>query len=390
MVVSPLVAQLSDRFGRRHFGSWGRIGWIIFFSGHRIRDRSLTHRLWFEAIPWGIIQAGTWPVFAAAHSDVFGERPQLSARIKSRDGMYISIAGVCGPIVTVLVSRTVGLAATEHLCSVLAGASIVLQLANKETLTPAKRKPFSLSQANPFANVHLLFTNGPGLRRLASSTSLWFWCNEIWSTQAAFRMGVLRWTPIQTGIFDCIYHLTETVAHKPLVDPILKACSNRSAFEIGALLSALAYLVQSFSWWSAAGAASKLRMSLQYGVGICLLTTVPVTMKYTMRAMVVACAPLHSRICLHVSAPVLRAGGCTQARHQREPERGARPAQLSLRRAWADHGYLLWVVLGRSLPLLLFKRAGDALVAALGAWRCAAPAPPRLSPPRITLCWGFV
>ena len=217
MVVSPLVAQLSDRFGRRHFGSWGRIGWIIFFSGHRIRDRSLTHRLWFEAIPWGIIQAGTWPVFAAAHSDVFGERPQLSARIKSRDGMYISIAGVCGPIVTVLVSRTVGLAATEHLCSVLAAASIVLQLANKETLTPAKRKPFSLSQANPFANVHLLFTNGPGLRRLASSTSLWFWCNEIWSTQAAFRMGVLRWTPIQTGIFDCIYHLTETVAHKPLV-----------------------------------------------------------------------------------------------------------------------------------------------------------------------------
>ena len=33
-------------------------------------------------------------------------------------------------------------------------------------------------------------------------------------------------------------------------------------------------------------------MSLQYGVGICLLTTVPVTMKYTMRAMVVACAHL--------------------------------------------------------------------------------------------------
>ncbi len=96
----------------------------------------------------------------------------------------------------------------------------------------------------------------------------------------------------------------ETGFHTDAVsDPILKACSNRSAFEIGALLSALAYLVQSFSWWSAAGAASKLRMSLQYGVGICLLTTVPVTMKYTMRAMVVACAPLHRR---HLSRCMIR------------------------------------------------------------------------------------
>ena len=63
--------------------------WVIFFSGHKIRDRSLAHRALFEAIPWGIIQAGTWPVFSAAHSDLFGTRPELSARIKSADGFWM-------------------------------------------------------------------------------------------------------------------------------------------------------------------------------------------------------------------------------------------------------------------------------------------------------------
>ena len=82
MFCSPLVASLSDQVGRKHLMTWGRLGWIIFFSGHRIRDRSLAHRALFEAVPWGIIQAGTWPVFSAAHSDVFGQRPELSARIK--------------------------------------------------------------------------------------------------------------------------------------------------------------------------------------------------------------------------------------------------------------------------------------------------------------------
>lgn len=98
MFFSPLVASLSDQFGRKHFMTWGRIGPIIFFSGHMIRDRSLGHRALFEAVPWGIIQAGTWPVFSAAHSDVFGERPELSGRIKSADGLWVDLTGMIGPL----------------------------------------------------------------------------------------------------------------------------------------------------------------------------------------------------------------------------------------------------------------------------------------------------
>jgi MFS family permease len=196
MFFSPLVASLSDLLGRRHLMTWGRIGPIIFFSGHTIRDRSLRHRALFEAIPWGILQAGTWPVFAAAHSDMFGERPELSGRIKSADGQWVDLAGMVGPLIGIGLSRVLGLAATEHVSSLLTLLSMAINLSNRETLKASEKKPFRIANANPFSNIGLLLRNGPGLRRLTLSTSLWFWCQEIWSTQSAFRMGVLRWTPV--------------------------------------------------------------------------------------------------------------------------------------------------------------------------------------------------
>jgi hypothetical protein len=203
MFFSPLVASLSDQLGRKHLCSWGRVGWIIFFSGHRIRDRSLANRALFEAIPWGILQAGTWPVFSAAHSDIFSSRPQLSARIKSADGFWIDLAGIFSPFIGVAVARVFGLAALEHFSSLLTLASMVTQLCMVETLKPDERKPFRLSTANPFSNLQLLFKNGSGLRRLTVSTSLWFWCQEIWSTQSAFRMVSYLVAPDRTCICDC-------------------------------------------------------------------------------------------------------------------------------------------------------------------------------------------
>jgi hypothetical protein len=35
---------------------------------------TLFHRKLLEGVAWGVIQAGNWPVFAAARSDMFGDR----------------------------------------------------------------------------------------------------------------------------------------------------------------------------------------------------------------------------------------------------------------------------------------------------------------------------
>ena len=68
-------------------------------------------------------------------------------------------------------------------------------------LQPENRKPFTLTRANPFASAALLVTNGPGLRRMAVATTIFFAGNEGWSTQGSFRLGVLGWTPMFQSYF---------------------------------------------------------------------------------------------------------------------------------------------------------------------------------------------
>jgi hypothetical protein len=64
-----------------------------------------------------------------------------------------------------------------YTCCALTTAAMGLLATCPETLQEHKKKPFSLSQSNPFGNLHRLFVNGPGLRGLAASTALWFCCN---------------------------------------------------------------------------------------------------------------------------------------------------------------------------------------------------------------------
>ena len=88
LVMRPFFATLSDSFGRRHLMSWGRLGTVAFFAFHRFRDRSPWHRMVMENVCWPPSNS-CWPVFAAAHSDLFGSRPELSAQIQAADGFWM-------------------------------------------------------------------------------------------------------------------------------------------------------------------------------------------------------------------------------------------------------------------------------------------------------------
>lgn len=92
------------------------MGWVAFFGFHRFRDAGipgyvsgLRMRLLAEIVCWGIVSAGCWSSFAAAHSDLFGERPQLSARIHARDGMWINLSSFIGLFSIPLMTRFGGL-----------------------------------------------------------------------------------------------------------------------------------------------------------------------------------------------------------------------------------------------------------------------------------------
>ena len=97
LVVFPLTSTLSDTVGRKHLMTWGRLGTAAFMILHRFRDRSPAHRLWMEQICWPLSNA-CWPVFAASHSDLFADRPELSAQIQAADGLWVNVVGISGGV----------------------------------------------------------------------------------------------------------------------------------------------------------------------------------------------------------------------------------------------------------------------------------------------------
>lgn len=54
----------------------------------QVRAISLRIRFLLEMVPWGCFMAGNWGIFAASHSDLFAQQPELSARIQASEHMW--------------------------------------------------------------------------------------------------------------------------------------------------------------------------------------------------------------------------------------------------------------------------------------------------------------
>lgn len=288
LVVFPLTSTLSDTVGRKHLMTWGRLGTAAFMILHRFRDRSPAHRLWMEQICWPLSNA-CWPVFAASHSELFADRPELSAQIQAADGLWVNVVGISGGVCTSFVSRYLSDSAGQEIGAALTLAQIVICQTMPETLSATERKPFEcwelLKRVNPVSNGLLLFKKGPGLRRLALSTFCWFVCNQVWATQTAFRMGVLGWSPVQLSYFTSGYDGIGVVAQAVFVNRMLASLGNRMSMEVGALVSVASYLLQGLCMFPAGHAG--VRSNVQYILAIALLQTAPEAMKYASRAMIV-------------------------------------------------------------------------------------------------------
>lgn len=48
----------------------------------------LRTRMAIEILGFGVLSAGNWGVFAAAHTDLFGDRPSLSSQLQASDQMW--------------------------------------------------------------------------------------------------------------------------------------------------------------------------------------------------------------------------------------------------------------------------------------------------------------
>ncbi len=193
----PLVAALSDRHGRKPFLMWGRLGACAWFLTYTRID--LYGKLWMrlvgEAVCFGIVGVGHWTVFAASHSDRFGSRPSLSAKIQSADRMWCMLGNIAGNVGGVFLTDKIGALHVGHLSHGLGLVTLWILSRLPESLKQENRKPFRLTHSNPVSNLSLLLTNGPGLRKLTVSALLYLGCNKCVKSVDIFFEILLCSTP---------------------------------------------------------------------------------------------------------------------------------------------------------------------------------------------------
>ena len=291
MWLSPLMAQLSDSIGRKRLMMMGRAGTVVFFATLPHHKRMWT-RMLIECLAWGVVGAGHWPMFAAARSDLFGEKPDLMARIELTDQTFANVSGFVGQLAGVAVSARFGHFVAMYVTAGLAAFSIFLIGLQRETLPPEKRKPFTLrgvlQKGNPLSNLHLLLGHGPGLRKLTMAVTLFFCYNSSLQFGPSYRFGPMMMTPQDSSLFDAAKMPVAALSSGALVTPFVKAVGSKRAFEIGSVVGGLTVLGSAFAWvTSGQFGAPRTQRFIQLGVCELLLVTVPVACATSLRSMVV-------------------------------------------------------------------------------------------------------
>eukprot|EP01043_Picozoa_sp_COSAG02_P025964 COSAG02_NODE_1480_length_12399_cov_250.195935_4_plen_411_part_00 len=266
VISQPLVGALSDAYGRKVFMALGRVSLIWWCLGTRA-STTLPQYIFNDIAPYPLF-GSSLSVQAASFADVFGTRPELSSQLAARSQIFVSAAGLIGPLLgaaIVLRSRLAGWYA-----GAIAGAiETLIVLAMSETLKPEKRTPFKWANANPFGSLSLLFRHGPGLRRLALSSALFNACTTTYSTMDSYRLGPLGWTPPQQSLFSSFLSATNMASTAVVTGPLLARYGNRHVFQNASAVAALAYFMLGQSWRG----TSQVQMTVQYCVAKVLLQT---------------------------------------------------------------------------------------------------------------------
>ena len=233
MFGSPIVGALSDTLGRRQLLALGRCGWVCWFMAIP-HFTSLRQRMLGELVCWSVLSTGNWVIYGAQNTDLFGDRPTLSARIAAVDQAVGFTSYAVGALVAEALHQ-LGVGGrgsnaapyTFYIAALCNIYSVLLPLSNRETLRKENRRPFELKRANPLSNVLLLLRNGPGLRGLTYACTLFFGCNGCWSTMVPFRMGVLGWSAVDISRMSAFVTPFGALTSNFFVSPFLKKVGNR-------------------------------------------------------------------------------------------------------------------------------------------------------------------
>jgi DHA1 family tetracycline resistance protein-like MFS transporter len=131
-------------------------------------------------------------------------------------------------------------------CNVLYGLFVL-----PESLSPALRRPFDWSRANPVGSLHLVMANRNLARLAIAWGSIWFALGALQSTFVLANQARFGWDTGQNGMALAVAGLGSAVVQGLLVRRIVPALGERRAAIIGGVIVAGGYLciaLAPFGW----------------------------------------------------------------------------------------------------------------------------------------------
>lgn len=241
-VASPVLGNLSDRFGRRRV--------LLLALGGLAVDYALLTVV--ETLPWLFVAralsgifGGSYAAAQAAIADI--TVPEQRARNFGFVGAAFGVGFVAGPALGGFLGE-ISPRAPFVAAAILAAANMLYGLfIFPETLPPERRRAFDWRRANPLGAFRTMRTL-PGMNGVAAVLVLWQIASLVYPmTWSFYCIAQLGWTPGMIGASLAAVGVMIALGQVFVVGPAVARFGERDAATLGILVATLVYIGYAFT-----------------------------------------------------------------------------------------------------------------------------------------------
>ncbi len=233
-LFGPMMGNLSDRFGRRPLLLLAIFGLGIDFLAQALAPT--TGWLYFGRILAGLCGA-SWVIANAYIADVTA--PEDRGRAFGMLGAAFGLGFIIGPAIGGLLGEF-GARVPFYVAAAVSGLNLIYGwFVLPETLTPANRRPFEWSRANPFGSFKV-FARYHGVLPMCLVLAMFFFFTSvypaIWAFWGKARFG---WSEAMVGLTLAFFGLVMAAFQGGLTGRFVKAMGERKTIAIGLICATL-------------------------------------------------------------------------------------------------------------------------------------------------------
>lgn len=257
-LASPVLGNLSDRFGRRRV--------LLLSLGGLAADYTLLTVV--GTLPWLFVAraisgvfGGSYAAAQAAIADV--TKPEGRARNFGFVGAAFGVGFVVGPAIGGLLGE-VSPRAPFVAAAILAAANMLYGLIIfPETLPPERRRSFDWRRANPLGALKTM-RGLPGMGRVAAVFVLWQIASLVYPmTWSFYCIAQLGWTPGMIGASLAAVGVMIALGQIFVVGPAVARFGERDAATLGILVAVAVYVGYAFTTSTVAAFLLLIPVALQ-------------------------------------------------------------------------------------------------------------------------------